>query len=165
MHGRIEVDSTSGAGSTFRVVLPAAPAGTARAEPPPPAPAPARRARVLVLDDAARVAAALRRVLQREHDVDVSTVPRVALERVRGGEVWDVVFCDLMMPEMSGMEWYEEVRRIAPALAQRVVFVTGGAFTDAAREFLERVPNARLEKPFSPDDLRALVASRAGTAG
>jgi hypothetical protein len=40
------------------------------------------------------------------------------------------------------------------------VFVTGGAFTDAAREFLERVPNARMEKPFTPDEVRSLVAGR-----
>jgi PAS domain S-box-containing protein len=163
MGGRIEVESELGAGATFRIVLPPASAEAAAAARPPAAPAPAfaaRRARVLVLDDDALVASALRRVLQRDHDVEVSTEPRTALERVRGGEAWDVVFCDLMMPEMSGMEWFEEVRRAAPALADRVVFVTGGAFTDGAREFLDRVANACVEKPFVPDEIRALVARR-----
>jgi CheY-like chemotaxis protein len=62
-----------------------------------------------------------------------------------------------MMPEMSGIELYEELRRRRPELAERVIFITGGAFTDAARDFLERVPNARLDKPFDVAALRAMV--------
>jgi len=64
------------------------------------------------------------------------------------------------MPDMGGIEWFEEVRRVAPGLAARVVFVTGGAFTAAARAFLEGVDAPRLEKPFSPADVRGAVTGR-----
>jgi CheY-like chemotaxis protein len=71
---------------------------------------------------------------------------------------FDVVFCDLMMPDMSGVEFYAELERTAPQLVERVVFLTGGAFTPASRQFLARVPNPRLHKPFDAKVLRATVA-------
>jgi CheY-like chemotaxis protein len=87
-----------------------------------------------------------------------ATRAREALERISAGERFDAILCDLMMPEMSGMRLFDEIGRIEPALAERMVFLTGGAFTPSAREFLERVANARLEKPFQPAALRALLS-------
>jgi PAS domain S-box-containing protein len=175
MGGRLEVESEEGRGTTFRVILPAAPPrGSATAPGAParvapqaaaPAGAPPPRPRVLVLDDDGRVADALRRMLEPDHEVEILTRSRLALERVRAGASWDAVLCDVMMPEMSGIEWYEEVRRLDPALAGRVVFVTGGAFTAAARTFLEAVGNPRLEKPFDLADVRAAVAGRVAAGG
>jgi CheY-like chemotaxis protein len=68
-----------------------------------------------------------------------------------------------MMPVMTGMELYDELGRVAPEQRERVVFLTGGAFTASARAFLGRVPNPRLEKPFDVDDLLTLVAARIGS--
>ena len=70
-----------------------------------------------------------------------------------------MVLCDLMMPGLSGMELHERLARSAPEVARRMVFLTGGAFTDGAREFLARVPNPRIEKPFEPSALREAVAA------
>ncbi|MBI5478717.1 MAG: response regulator [Deltaproteobacteria bacterium] len=83
-----------------------------------------------------------------------------ARARLGRGERFDVILCDLMMPVMTGMELYDELGRVAPEQRERVVFLTGGAFTPTARSFLSQVPNPRLEKPFDVDELLAVVATR-----
>jgi CheY-like chemotaxis protein len=62
-----------------------------------------------------------------------------------------------MMPQMTGMEVHEAILRIDPSQARRMVFLTGGAFTQSAREYIENVPNQRIEKPFDLKALRNLV--------
>jgi CheY-like chemotaxis protein len=68
-----------------------------------------------------------------------------------------VIFCDLMMPGMSGIELYEHLRQSRPALARRIVFMTGGAFTRRAAEFLAATENRRVEKPFSLELIERIV--------
>ncbi len=156
--GELSLEATGPTGSTFRVVLPAAPA-----EAPAPPPATAHlgpstgRGRVLVVDDDALVARAIVRVLHGEHEVIAVDSGRAALARLADGSHFDLVICDLMMPELTGMDVYDELQRTSPALLERVIFVTGGAFTDRAREFLHAIPNQWLEKPVDPQTLRALV--------
>jgi CheY-like chemotaxis protein len=161
MGGEIRVRSAVGQGSTFTVVLPVAkaiaPAGRAAA---PRLGAAVRRGRVLVIDDEPVIATAVQRSLSREHDVVFSTSAQDALGRLRAGEQYDVILCDLMMPEMTGMDLHAELLRSLPEIARRIIFVTGGAFTARAREFLETVPNLRIEKPFNVQQLRALVNER-----
>jgi CheY-like chemotaxis protein len=82
------------------------------------------------------------------------------LDRIEKGERFDVIVCDLMMPEMTGMDLHSRLSQSRPADAARMVFLTGGAFTSEAREFLDRVTNQRVEKPFDPPALRALVRDR-----
>jgi CheY-like chemotaxis protein len=110
-----------------------------------------------VVDDDPLVASSMRRALAREHDVVVVSSGRDALERLLAGEVFDIVFCDLMMPVLSGMELHAEVALRAPSLLDRLVFVTGGAYTDAASEFLARVRPRYLEKPFELQVIRDLA--------
>jgi CheY-like chemotaxis protein len=117
----------------------------------------ASRSRVLIVDDDPLVGTSLRRVLSRDHDVIVDVSAKDALSRLRDGERFDVVLCDLMMPDMTGMDLHAELARIAPQMAGRMVFLTGGAYTAHAREFLAAVPNPRLQKPFDAQLLRAVV--------
>ena len=95
----------------------------------------------------------------REHDVTLVTSAADALQLVTSGNRYDVILSDLMMPEMSGMDLYEALVVRDPGAAQRMVFVTGGAFTPDAHAFLDRVTNERLDKPFAPKAIRALVES------
>jgi FixJ family two-component response regulator len=64
-----------------------------------------------------------------------------------------------MMPEMTGMDFHAALATRSEAMARRVVFMTGGAFTPKAREFLDRVDNARIDKPVDIKHLRQLVDS------
>ena len=76
--------------------------------------------------------------------------------------VFDVVLCDLMMPELSGMDFYARLQQAWPSMAERVIFLTGGAVSTRAAQFLDRVPNPRLDKPFDPTVLRRAVAKLVG---
>jgi PAS domain S-box-containing protein len=151
--GKITVHSTPNEGTTFRVALPA----TDREDPEVEAPAAedvasssaAPRARVLVIDDEIPIANTMRDLLGAAHDVTATTSVRDALDAVESGRDFDVIFCDLMMPGMSGIELYEQLRGRHPSLASRIVFMTGGAFTKRAAEFLAATENRRVEKPFS----------------
>src|SRR5439155_5164884 len=121
--------------------------------------APSQRARVLAVDDEEPICRAIKRSLTRYHEVLATTKPREAIARIREGERFDVILCDLMMPEMTGMGLYSEVASVAPTQAPRIVFLTGGAFTPRAVEFLQSVPNARIEKPFQTQELLNVIAS------
>jgi PAS domain S-box-containing protein len=158
--GELTVESELGKGSTFRVSLPAAVEQPASAPPAPEVPAAARRGRVLVVDDEPQIGSAIVRTLRRDHDVEVATRARAALERLRGGEAFDVILCDVMMPEMSGLELHAELSRTDSRLAERIVFITGGAFTAQTQALLDGMPNQCISKPFDIVLLRALVGER-----
>jgi DNA-binding NarL/FixJ family response regulator len=64
-----------------------------------------------------------------------------------------------MMPEVTGMDIYEELVQSKPDMSKRMLFMTGGAFTERARAFLESVPNRFLEKPFDLAQLESAVRS------
>lgn len=118
---------------------------------------PIRRARVLVIDDEQLITMAVQRALSLQHDVRSFDRAQAAFECMSNGERFDVILCDLMMPDMSGMELHAWVSRIAPDQAARMVFLTGGIFTSHARAFLSAVPNTHIEKPFDTHRLRLVV--------
>jgi PAS domain S-box-containing protein len=156
--GRIEVESVPGKGSTFRVLLRAI--ESIRTADPVAAflAPPLRRGRILILDDDEGVARSLERLLEASHDVEVCFEPSAAAERLLAGERFDVIICDLMMPTMTGMDFHALVANKRPEQAEKIVFVSGGAFTPAAQKFVAGTLNIVLEKPFHMAALEAALA-------
>jgi CheY-like chemotaxis protein len=155
--GELEVESTPGRGSTFRVVLPGA-------GPPMPA-VPANdvvvgvgpnRLRILVIDDEPRIGNVLRALLA-DHDVTVVHGGRAGLETLSKDQ-FDLALCDLSMPDLGGAEVYDQLRNLRPGAEESLVFMTGGAFTERDRRFLDRVASRVLAKPFTAEQLRSIVA-------
>lgn len=157
MGGEITVQSKVGEGTVFRVYLTPA-AGQKRRVTPRSSPAIAsRKGKVLVIDDEPMLRGVIRRMLAPEHVVTQLSDAAEALGRISAGERFDVILSDLMMPGMTGMELHAEVAKLDPDQAGKIIFMTGGAFTDRAREFLDAVPNPRLDKPFTVQELRGAV--------
>ena len=156
-HGEITLTSKPNEGATFRVVLPAASRKDTTRPPRALESAAKLRGRVLIVDDEPAIGRAIARLLQREHDVFVLQDPHEALARVAAGETFDVVFCDLMMPPMTGADLFRAIGELDAELARRIVFVTGGAFTPKAEEFLRSTTNVTLAKPIDPRALTRIV--------
>jgi PAS domain S-box-containing protein len=105
-----------------------------------------RRLRLLVIDDEPLVGRSLARLL-RDFEIVVEVRAKSALERLRGGEPFDAILCDLMMPEMSGMQFYESVCREMPELGHKILFMSGGAFGREGEAFVQRMEDRVFEKP------------------
>ncbi len=167
--GHISAESLPGTGLALRAALPCIRSQPVVESVPPSnhvsssPPSATGRARVLVVDDDPGVGRALRLMLEDEHDVVCFEKPREALRALLQDAGYDLVFCDVMMPELSGMDIYQVLRFNRPGYESRIVFMTGGAFTAPAKRFLSHVPNQRLEKPFNLKMLRRLVRSSVST--
>ena len=161
--GRILVDSDEGRGSTFRVQLPAAAATRRRnvVSGFAPKPAAARPPRILIVDDEATLLASLKRALSREMDVVLAESAAETLELLEKDQRFDAILCDIMMPDVTGIDLFEQIAKTHPELAERFVFMTAGAATPGVRQFLDGVALPRLHKPFDLGELRRLVQLRA----
>jgi signal transduction histidine kinase/DNA-binding NarL/FixJ family response regulator len=156
--GTISVSSQIGVGSTFIVTLPRGRAIVVAPVSAGQRPAVVQpSARVLIVDDEPAICEMLVRHLEERHEVIPTGGAGEAIERIDAGDRFDVILCDLMMPEMSGMDFHEIVASRYPDLAKRIVFMTGGAFTPRAKALLDSVQNDVLEKPFSVADLKRLI--------
>jgi CheY-like chemotaxis protein len=144
MHSAVQAESCMGPGA-FWYALPVGP------------PTDLRRGRVLIVDDEPGIGRTIKILLSEEHDVAYETSGAGALDRLRRGERFDVILCDIMMPAMSGIDLYGHVRTLAPDQAAAMIFLSGGAVTDRAREFLAGVTNVVIDKPFDPRELGATI--------
>ena len=156
--GDIAVASVPGQGTTFRVTLPVGQADVAAPDAAQFEHVDAqRRGTVMVIDDDVLVRSFVHRALSTAHEVSVETCGEDGLKRIQRGERFDLILCDVMMPQMTGLELYDLVSEIAPEQPKRIVFITGGAFSGSMQQVLEATGNPRLDKPFHADRLRELV--------
>ena len=153
--GRIDVESTVGAGTTFRVTLPPAEQSAVTALPRAPADAD-KRLRVLIVDDEQAVARSLARMLPA-HEVEVTHSGRAAFEKLSTGS-YDVALCDVMMPDVTGIQLYQRLREARHPITERFLFMTGGVSTREAEQFLEQLGTDRwVVKPIPMLELRRRV--------
>jgi CheY-like chemotaxis protein len=119
------------------------------------------RLRLLIVDDEPMFTQALRRLLQRTHDVEVAGDGQEALAvvsaAVRSGRRFDVILSDVMMPAMSGIELLENLLEIAPEQARQFVFLTGGTFGGPTQKRLRALGTRQLEKPVDVAALRTMI--------
>jgi CheY-like chemotaxis protein len=167
--GHIDVESEAGAGSTFTVVLPAA-SGAVRGPSSAPPPRPFDLApvtfpftltmpghRILVVDDEPALRDLLAEALSERAQVLTAANGSEARELLEHDAHFDVILCDLMMPAMNGVDLFEHLEREHPALAERMVFMTGAPDTPRSRALLARVANECLSKPFRVKEVERIL--------
>jgi PAS domain S-box-containing protein len=159
----IDFTSKVGRGTTFRVSLPIAPESSGSSRPGQDSRSESGDVldgRVLLLDDDERLTQVVSRALSSEHEVQVVNSVGDALRLLHTGQRYDLILCDLMMPRVTGMDFYRDLMLLDRKQAEKVVFMTGAAVLPKARAFLDSVDNPRLEKPFELAALRALIHQR-----
>jgi nitrogen-specific signal transduction histidine kinase/ActR/RegA family two-component response regulator len=166
-HGEITARN-SHEGTVFELSLPAqigslrrsTPAGTiAHTNTSMPA---RRRARVLLIDDDAALRRALKRMLNAYHTLVEADGGASAIALLRESAPFDAILCDLMMPDIDGPTVHEFVANHRPELVDKLAFLSGGAFTERARDFLERTGTHVIEKPVSREALLRVIDGLAG---
>ena len=165
--GRIEAANNRDRGATFRVVLPVLPQyATAPIEGrAPPTIHAGARGRVLVIDDEPIIGRTIEAALAGEHEVVPVSLASEAFARLAEGEKFDVILCDVMMPDATGREVYERLLSDWPRAARGLVFMTGGACSPEASELVDRTSRRVLYKPFRVDELRAVVHAQMAEPG
>jgi PAS domain S-box-containing protein len=166
LRGTIDFTSHVGQGTSFQIVLPAAPPPAGDRPPDATADAAGTSAMpgVLVIDDDDRLLRSFERTLQRHYRVTAVPSAQAALEILQRDPAFDIILCDLMMPEMTGMELHAKLLQTSPSVAARMVFMTGGAFTPEARVFVESPSIRHVTKPFTYADLKVVLEGKIAAA-
>ncbi len=159
MGGTLTVESQLGRGSTFSVRFPseAAPAATSERAAPPPPPLALLRGRILIVDDEPQFGQSLQMLVGLSHEAVYTSTAREALRWIQEGRRYDAILCDLMMAEVTGRQFYEELCQQAPGMARRVIFMTGGAYTPASQEFVARMSGNCSSSPSSRPSSKQLL--------
>lgn len=151
--GTLTIESELGKGTTARIALSRAEVPQTRGK--TESELEEGKLKILVIDDEPGILKACARMMS-QHDVTTCVESSEALDLIVKGD-FDAIFCDIMMPKLSGIQLYDEVTRAAPDKADLMVFITGGAFSPDVETFLATHADNHLFKPFDRADLLQAV--------
>lgn len=115
--------------------------------------------RVLVVEDEPGIAAVCMRTLNREgFQVDIAVNGEIALE-MWAKKIYNLCISDIRTPCMDGIELYRQLEIKCPEVAKKFIFTTGDMLSGNVKTFLESTGRPFLTKPFTPEDLRAIVST------
>lgn len=114
--------------------------------------------RVLVIDDEQLLGQTIQLGLEDSLDVELETSGAKGLERLLKDDGYQLVLCDLSLPDLSGIEIYARIARDKPEMTKRFVVMTGGAVTNESRDFLDEYQGPLLNKPFTLSQVESLVS-------
>jgi PAS domain S-box-containing protein len=157
--GTLHIASQAGHGTTVSVILPAATSEVevAEASPEPLKPVQGQGRTILLIDDEPAMQRALRRLLQRNgYDITTAANGLEGLAALKERS-YEVILCDMRMPDLDGAGFYRELERCYPHLLSHVIFLTGDVLGPEAQAFFAQVDNPQLEKPFKAQDVRRVI--------
>jgi PAS domain S-box-containing protein len=158
--GTIQIASETGRGTTVRVGLPESSQYESPRRVTPVAGTALKRGRILIIDDDLSVGRVVERLLSSDHDTQLANSGKQALSVIEEGGSFDVILCDVMMPEMTGIDLYRLLSEFYPEQSRGMIFMTGGCFTERTSAFFDSCTVPALEKPIDLQALRAAVAAK-----
>jgi signal transduction histidine kinase/ActR/RegA family two-component response regulator len=164
MKGEIAVETAVGSGTTFEILLPILDASSAAVRVASPAIAPtSARQKVLVVDDQPELAAAVRRLLDRDFEVLTAVGAEEALAMFAEHSGVEVVLTDICMPGIGGIELAARLRQMKPSIA--IVYMTGYSDDEAIAREVESGMARMIHKPFDRAGLRREIVAASRGAG
>jgi CheY-like chemotaxis protein len=119
-----------------------------------------RRGRVLIVDG--EYGRWLQHFLSHDHDVEVESRGDDVIRLIDGGACFDVILCDVIMPDCTGPELCAKLAERHPEQAMNLVLITDGVMPERARDAIAKMPNLCIRRPFDAEGMRALVWRRMG---
>ncbi|MBK9940959.1 MAG: response regulator [Kouleothrix sp.] len=158
-NGIILVGSEPDCGATFRIALPVQRQVIALMPPAPGEPTAELFKRVLVIDDEPAIVDLVQRLLSREGYQVVSALSGGnALVALREG-IFDLILCDMRMPDMDGRTFYRNLRQDLPQITAPMIVMTGDTSNDQTEAFLHEQCLPALRKPFTRHELLQIVGA------